>query len=350
MSEINFHSDGELVSSCELSEGESLLEGLLSQGHRIPNSCRAGLCHACVMQEVSECAIPAQAQVGLSELQCQQRMLLSCQCYPQQNLSVSLPAHDQDWLATVVGHRMLNDQVLELRLKTDGHWEPGQHLLLWRNDEQARPYSIASRCDADKELALHVKHHQNGEVSSWCHQILVVGDTVKLSAPEGHCCYSGGDTSADLLLAATGTGLAPLYGILLEALASGHSGSINLYVSARNENSFYLVDELVALAAIHDNFTVQLVVGEPATDAPADWPLVNGTLESVIAERHPSLRGSKVFLCGNPEMVERLTKRCFFAGARRGDIASDAFISGSHAARCLSYSMSSQSPCSTSSV
>ncbi len=328
MSEINFHSDGELVSSCELSEGESLLEGLLSQGHRIPNSCRAGLCHACVMQEVSECAIPADAQVGLSELQCQQRMLLSCQCYPQQNLSVSLPAHDQDWLATVVGHRMLNDQVLELRLKTDGHWQPGQHVLLWRDDVSARPYSIASRCDADKELVLHIKHHQNGEVSGWCHQVLAMGDRVRLSAPEGYCCYSNGDTSVELLLVATGTGLAPLYGVLLEAIASGHSGNINLYVGAANEDSFYLVDELMALATTHNNLNVQLVVDGPVRQEPQNLPFMSGNLETVVAERHPSLRGSKVFLCGNPDLVERLTKRCFFAGARRGDIVSDAFVSG----------------------
>ncbi len=328
MSKVDFHSAEGEVSAVEMRDGESLLDALLSQGHKIPNSCRAGLCHACLMRANPDGVIPDAAQSGLSALQCQQRMLLACQCFPQQPLSVFLPGHNDDWLATVVGHRKRNDHVLELCLNVDGHWQAGQHLLLWRDDVQARPYSIASRCDNRKELVLHIALHQQGLVSRWCHEQLTIGDTVRLSAPEGHCCYPTGESTAELVLVATGTGLAPLYGVLQEALAQKHEGTMSLYVGASSERSLYLVEELLRLAAEHDNFNVHFVLREHAKAESSNISWLSGDLESLVVERHPSLRGAKVFLCGSSEMVEGLTKRCFFAGARRGDIFSDAFVSG----------------------
>ncbi|MAZ88036.1 MAG: hypothetical protein CL693_10345 [Cellvibrionaceae bacterium] len=327
MSKVEFWSDQGCSTRVELREGQSLLEGLLSAGQKIPNSCRAGLCHACLMRATSDSVIPSAAQLGLSKLQCQQHMLLACQCFPQQALSVSLPEHDDDWLGTVSGLRKYNDQVLELSLKVDGHWQAGQHVLLWRDEVHARPYSIASRCDADKQIVLHIKRHRQGLVSDWCHDQLAIGDTVGLSKPEGHCCYPRDDGSAELILVATGTGLAPLYGVLLEAFAQGHEGNISLYIGETNVKSFYLIEELLELADSHSNLSVHLVLSESGVAVPSKWPLLVGELASLVVEKHPRLRGVKVFLCGNPRMVEELTKRCFFAGARRGDILSDAFVS-----------------------
>ena len=40
----------------------------------------------------------------------------------------------------------------------------------------------------------------------------------------------------------------------------------------------------------------------------------------------PKLAGHRVFLCGNPDLVNLLRKKVFLAGAAMKDIYSDAFV------------------------
>lgn len=321
--------DGQTV---EIAHDESLLEGLLRAGFKIPNSCRAGLCHACLM--VGEASMPAAAREGLSQRQIEQQLFLACQCYVDTQVVVSLPDHSDDWRGHVVGHRLLNSRVLELRLEVDGNWQPGQHVMLWKDAQYGRAYSIASSRSRDGVIVLHIGLHTRGVVSHWCHDELSVGDAVRLSKPEGHCCYDSTEPDKTLLLVAAGTGLAPLYGVLHEALSHQHRGDIYLYAGARSIRDLYLVDELIATAAAYPNVRYCPVVDAQAAegDAQAGAHLLSslavGSLAHSVKQNHPSMRGYKVFLAGAPEWVSELEKTCFFSGAGRADIVSDAFITG----------------------
>jgi CDP-4-dehydro-6-deoxyglucose reductase len=118
-----------------------------------------------------------------------------------------------------------------------------------------------------------------------------------------------------LLLAGTGTGLAPLYGIAREAVAQGHRGPIDLFHGVLNAAGFYLGKELAALAAAAPNFTY--------TQATL---VDDGPLDAVILGRFPVLKGRRSFLCGDPTLVQALRKKLFLAGAALNDIHADAFL------------------------
>lgn len=303
-----------------LQSGESVLEALERSGKKIPNSCRQGLCHACKMQSSDQ--PPVQAQQGLSELQSAQGYFLACCCYPHESMQVDLPSNESRVSAQVCRTKKLNETVLELSLATDARWEPGQTVLLWKDDQTCRPYSIASHPYRDRSLNLHIRRHALGEVSRWCHDQLSEGQVVKISAPEGGCVYDSHDADRPMLMVSTGTGLAPLYGVVQQALAEGHKGRVDLYAAAGDCSGLYLRDELEQLAAQYPQFYYHPVIKR------GDLPgALGGDVVDLVAQRHNSLRGSKVFLCGSPDMITRLNRQCFLAGANRSDIVTDAFVS-----------------------
>ena len=95
-------------------------------------------------------------------------------------------------------------------------------------------------------------------------ELLREGDTIEVAGPFGNCFYTSGSADASLLLIGTGSGLAPLYGIVTDALYHGHTGPIRLYHGSWKPEGLYLVDRLRQLSAEHPNF-----VYVPCVDADA---------------------------------------------------------------------------------
>lgn len=302
----------------DIAEGDSVLEGLEKAGFAIPNSCRAGLCHSCMLK--ADGNIPSKAQSGLSPSQIAQDYFLACSCYPESDLTVYPREHSDLYVATVTGHKLLNSSVLSLTLKVDFSWFPGQFINLWKDETTSRSYSIASRCDENKEVELHIKRHEQGVVSQWLHDDISLNDELSLSSPLGDCFYGEGHHDKPILMGCTGTGLAPLYGILHEALAQGHTQPIYLYMASREPSGLYYREELQVIATENDNVHYVATVRR---DAEGD--ILQEDLLDIVKERHPDLNGHKVFACGAPEFVKKFQRQCFFQGASISDILVDAF-------------------------
>jgi ferredoxin-NADP reductase len=121
------------------------------------------------------------------------------------------------------------------------------------------------------------------------------------------------DPDQPLILAGAGTGLAPLWGVLNDALAQGHRGPITLYHGALSPAGLYLQDELRALEARHANVRYRPCVKADGGDL----------LETVKAD--PMLKTAGVFLCGDAPLVELMRRTLFLAGAKLAEIRADAF-------------------------
>jgi CDP-4-dehydro-6-deoxyglucose reductase, E3 len=299
-------------------EGVSVLEILEQAKFNIPYSCRAGVCHSCMMK--TDDAIPAEAQQGLSASQVAQGYFLSCACYPKNDMQVSLKGVLDMAQGQVVQKKRLNDTVLALFIQVDFRWFPGQYLTVWKDAIEGRSYSIASRCNLDRVIELHIKRHDQGLLSQWLHDQVGVGDLLHLSQPIGDCFYTDEHADKPLLMACTGTGLAPLYGILLEALEKGHAAPIYIYTAAGEPKDLYYQTELNDLSTQYSN-----VHHVPVVRRYAEKGMVDTDIADLLKERHPQLHGWKVFLCGSPEMVKKVQRNCFFQGAAINDILVDAF-------------------------
>jgi NAD(P)H-flavin reductase len=159
-------------------------------------------------------------------------------------------------------------------------------------------------------------------MSGWLFDEARPGDAVELQGPAGECFYVPGRPEQPLLLAGTGTGLAPLYGIARDALAHGHTGPLWLFHGAVEASGLYLVDELRELRARHPHFQYRPSV----LRGPERVGVTVGALDALIQETCPRPVGWRAFLCGDPARVLSLRKKLFLAGLSLKDIHADAFL------------------------
>ncbi len=306
------------------SGGQSVLDCLAAHGHAVPNSCRAGVCQSCLMRIVRG-AVPENAQAGLTPTMVARGLFLACQCFPTQDLEVAM-ADDvvRRIEATVSASRRLSEEIRAVRLRPSVPFEyhAGQFVRLFMDARTSRNYSLASVPALDGELELHVRRFPGGLVSGWIFGQLKPGDVVTISEAFGDCFYVPGKPDQDLLLMGTGCGLAPLYGIARDALNNAHRGRIHLYHGSRSADGLYLMEQLRQMAGRHPNFRYRpCTSGESAADG--TW---SGTPLDLAMAENPDLTGWRVYLCGNPQMVNAARLETFLAGASSAEIFADPFL------------------------
>jgi len=302
---------------------QSVLVCLTAQGVQVPSSCHSGLCQTCMMQAVSG-TVPEQSKAGLTDTLAAQNYFLPCVCYPQEDIEVVLPDANMGKLeAEITDVEYLNTDILGIWIKPSRPftYKAGQFINFYKDATTARSYSLASVPALEDELFLNVRKVPNGLVSGWIFDNLKAGDTVTISEAAGDCFYVPGKPEQNILLIGTGSGLAPLYGIIRDALRNGHTGKISLYHGSYNVDGFYLVDELRMLAQAHANFSYIPCVSEG--EAPQGYAM--GMVLDVALTDNPDLSGWRVFLCGHPEMVKSAQQKTFFAGASMREIFADPF-------------------------
>ncbi len=305
-------------------DGDTVLEALTKGGAPVASSCRSGVCQTCLLRAVAG-PLPEAAQKGLKDTLRSRGYFLACQCQPTAPLHIEGPGADAAPLsATVCAITPLNRDIVavELRCTDLPLYRAGQFINVFRDPQTSRSYSLASTPGLDPHLTLHVRKFDQGRVSSWIHEDWRLGDTVTISGPVGECFYLPSNPDQPLLLLATGSGLAPLYGILRDALRHGHRGPIYLYHGSRHEDGLYLGNELRGLARAHKAVHYHRCVSQG--DVRADLRL--GRVLDVALADHAEVKGWRAFLCGHPDMVKQARKRLYLAGVALKDIYADAFV------------------------
>lgn len=308
--------------SYELRPKETVLDGLLREGIKVAYSCHVGACQTCLLRAVDG-PVPPEAQMGLKDTMKARGYFLACICRPTEDLALHGLGDELRVPASIVGLDRLTADVVRVRLRPSRpfEYEAGQYASIIRGDGLARSYSLAS-LPSDEALEMHVRKIPDGRMSGWLYDEAKVGDALMLQGPSGDCFYVPGKPEQPLLLAGTGTGLAPLVGVLRDALARGHTGPIWLYHGARSAAGLYLTDELRALAAAKPQ--LRYVPSVLAGDVSEGLPV--GPLEALVAADHKKLVGFRAFLCGSPRTVGALKKRAFMAGVLMREIHADPFL------------------------
>lgn len=308
-----------------LTDKESVLDCLLREDLNVPHSCKSGVCQSCIMQAVDG-EIPEKAQEGLKPTFKKRKLFLACQCFPSGDMTIS-NADDAglDIKASINEIISLNHNVIKVCLTPAEKFEcePGQYLTMINPDGIARSYSIANNPEKDKFIELHIRLIENGLMSQWLKNA-DIGCEVVLRGPAGNCFYSSDEgNDYPIVMAGTGTGLAPLYGIVFDALAKGHKGQIKLFHGALNEADLYLIDALQELDKNNENFTYVPCVlnGEDGKF------YQTGDIQQITMVAVPDDKANvRLFLCGAPEMVNSLKTKAFLGGLSSKNIYADAFL------------------------
>lgn len=298
----------------QVASQSNLLDALLAGGVAVPYSCRAGSCHACLVRCVAGEPLDRQPEALALDKRAE-GWRLACQCLVVDDLEVEPFDPLRDGIgAQVVALDWPSSHVLRLHLKPARalRYRAGQHVVLWNADGVARPYSLASLPGQDEWLEFHIDCRLPGAFSDAARH-LQVGDSLRLGELRGGALHYDPDWQArPLWLLAAGTGLAPLYGVLREALRQEHGGAIRLLHVAHEPAEHYLAQELQALCDAHPQLQVEQVTAAQLPAALAELRLVS--------------RQTLALLCGHPSTVDSFARRLYMAGLPRSQMLADVFL------------------------
>jgi ferredoxin-NADP reductase len=178
-----------------------------------------------------------------------------------------------------------------------GH-RAGQHVdvrLTAEDGYQAqRSYSIASAPE-DERIAITVERLEDGEVSPYLVDELVVGDTLELRGPIGGYFIWSAEHGGPLLLVGGGSGVVPLRSMLRHHDATGSTIPTRLLYSARSPQDVIYRDEL-------DRFDVVYTF---TRGQPAGWTgYARRVDEEMLREVTFAARERIAYVCGPTRFVE----------------------------------------------
>lgn len=172
-----------------------------------------------------------------------------------------------------------------------------------------RAYSIASS-STDDIIEFYITLVHSGQLTPRLFN-LEIGDRVWMGPKAvGMFTLDEIDSDKNVILVATGTGVAP-YMSMLRSNALSRKGKIVVIHGAANSWDLGYSSELKLLASMFPNFSYHPTITEPHKE-PSGWNgdtrLIGDIWESGLVSKltgnDPTPANSEIFLCGNPRMVD----------------------------------------------
>ena len=183
----------------------------------------------------------------------------------------------------------------------------GQHydIRLTAEDgyQTQRSYSIASEPERTGEVDITVERIEDGEVSTYLHDVVIPGDRVEVRGPIGGYFVWEASMSDPLLLIAGGSGVVPLMAMLRHRAATGANNPTALLYSSRNFENVIYYNELDMLSKSNGGPRVFHTL---TRSQPADWKGYARRIDETMLKEvtGPLGRTAQVFICGPTLMVE----------------------------------------------
>lgn len=198
-----------------------------------------------------------------------------------------------------------------------------------------RAYSIASSSVAHEHLEFYIALVRSGHLTPRLFA-LDVGRRVYLGPQiSGMFTFDHLPDEAHLVLAATGTGVAPYLSMLRSQLNLDAPRRIAVLLGARHSWDIGYRSELTALQRVWSKFSFLPTISHP-DEEPFVWSGATGTIQDLwnggaLARAwgfRPGPDNSHVFLCGHPAMVDGMTRQLVSEGFRVDSPASPGQIHG----------------------
>ena len=210
------------------------------------------------------------------------------------------------------------------------NWTPhraGQHydIRLTAPDgyQAQRSYSIASEPERRGQVDLTVERIEDGEVSTYLHDVLIPGDRVEVRGPIGGYFVWEAKQGGPLLLIGGGSGVVPLMAMVRHRAAARARVPTRLLYSVRNpEDAIYRaeLDRLAQDAGLEVFYTF-------TRSQPAGWTGYARRIDEAMLQEvaGPLGRKPQVFICGPTLLVEAAANGLVQVGVPAGQIRTERF-------------------------
>jgi ferredoxin--NADP+ reductase len=186
-----------------------------------------------------------------------------------------------------------------------------------------RAYSIASSSVAREYVELYITLVRSGALTPRLYA-LDVGDRLWLGPKiTGRFTLDEAPEESNLVLVATGTGLAPYMSMLRTLLPEHCERRIAVLLGARHSWDLGYQSELMAMNARCEGLTYVPIISRPSEE-PVPWNGAAGYVQDLwrngaVEEAwgfSPTAENARIFLCGNPAMIEDMVSILASSGFR----------------------------------
>lgn len=236
-----------------------------------------------------------------------------------------------NWLvATVTAIHAETPRVKTITLDVPG-WtthRPGQHVdirLTAQDGYQAeRSYSIASAPIGQAQIDLTVERINDGEVSPFLDDELIVGDRFEVRGPIGGYFVWDAAAADPLLLVAGGSGVVPLMAMIRDRGRVMSKAPCTLLYSSRAPTDVIYADELGQLDAMDDGLRV---VQTFTRERPANWTGYARRIDMAMIGEVLATTGrmAQAFVCGPTPLVESAAEALVELGLTPAQIKTERF-------------------------
>ena len=317
--------------------GSSLLSTLGEQSIFIPSACGGrGTCAYCKVKVLDGGGpvLPTETPY-LTQEEIEDHVRLSCQVKVRNDVQITIPEElflIKEFPVTIAEMTDLTPVIKGLKLDIaspdDGLvFKPGQYVQLevpkfeLTKGPEFRAFSIASGPGDERRFELFITFAPEGVVAIYVHKYLKVGDRLMARGPYGD--FFLRDSDSDVLLIATGSGLAPIRSILHQFEKQKIERKAVLFFGGRSPEDLYCLDELKRLENDLADFTFVPVLSRVKPED--NWAGETGRVTGLIEKRIEGGDNLEVYICGSPPMVESCVKLLTEKGVPEEKIFFDKF-------------------------
>jgi Na+-transporting NADH:ubiquinone oxidoreductase subunit F len=296
--------------------GNTLLSSLAEEGVFIPSACGGkGTCAYCKVKVLKGGGplLPTETPY-LSAEEIEEDVRLSCQVKIRNDLKITIPEE----LLLVKEFRVKVGRVadltptiksvrLEILAPEDGiTFKAGQYIQLevpkykLTKEPEFRAYSISSSSEERSHLELVITRVPEGAVSTYVHDYLKMGDELVMRGPFGE--FYLRDSDRDILLIATGSGLAPMLSILYQIQKEQIQRNTMLFFGARTTKDLYYTATIQELEEKLPLFTFVPTLSRTTDEE--NWRGERGRVTGLIEKYVSDGAHADAYLCGAPAMVD----------------------------------------------
>ena len=332
-----------LGQTIEVEDGQTILDAALRAGIYIPHACCHGLCATCKIQVTDGEVDHGEASTfALMDFEREEGKCLACCARLESDVTIEAEIEDdpdslnlpiEDFTGEVVRIETLTPTIKGIWLKLDRPltFQAGQYINLEipALAGQSRAFSLASAPQSPDIVELNIRIVPGGQVTTWLHDNLKVGDELKVTGPYGRF-FVKKSANVPLLFMAGGSGLSSPKSMIEDLLAEGCTLPMTLVYGQRSREELYYDAEFRELAAKHSNFTyVPALSSEPEG---SDWSGARGFVhEAAKAHFDNDFRGHKAYLCGPPMMIDACITTLMQGRLFERDIYMEKFFSAADA-------------------
>ena len=327
---------------------ETILEAANRQGINLPYGCKNGACGSCKGKvECGQVTHGNHNERALSPEDALNGFALFCCAKAQTDLTIDV--REVEGLGDIPVKKIpcrvsslerVSDDVVIVKLQLPAtekfQFIAGQYIEFLLKDKR-RAYSLASAPHEEGPIELHIRHMPGGSFTDFVFgtsesgTVMKEKDILRFEGPLGSF-FLREDSDKPIIFIASGTGFAPIKGIIEDIRHKGIKRPITLYWGGRRPKDFYHDDLCKAWEKEIPGFKYVPVASDCL---PEDvWAGRTGFVHLAAAADFPDMSGHQVYACGAPIVVES-AKNDFVANCKlpEAEFYADAFTSAADLAK-----------------